>query len=606
MEEANAALGSADQPAEASEKLGTMTQANAALGEPAKERYQTWPERLGRGVYKAGKEFFTAPGEAYQGKLDPLSDEAIGRMTEGAALASPLSRGTLVTRGAAPAIEEAVAAGARQNIPIPRFMTGETSVMPRVAESLRAAPIAGVPIERAAEGLRSGLGEAIDRLAPETSQGVAGEAAKEAIQGSIKARPGIGDAFNEIDALITNPGAKVPLSRAEEVLGKINASRAESNLPTSPLGKFIRPEEPLVPGTPEWWASSPGTVAKEPGFTYPGVKGLRSFIGEKSPQQLVAEGLSPSETKRIYGALTEDLRTAAHAAGGERAVEAWESANALARQGIQERKALYKIVGAKGDASPELVYSKLSAMAGSNSRADIGKLTLAKKTMGPEAWDQFASARITQMGRDAQGEFSSARFMTQYAKTSPAAREIIFNPEQKNALNDIQLVSKLVQDKASKFANVSKTAHTAAGLAAVVGMILHPMTLMKELGGGLAMSWWLTRPAVVKAAADAGRASLRNPIERERALRFFNAAVVGEMEGRKPKKKATGGRTMGRHLPLAAVSNGPPSAARSINGPANFKKGGRVTRDFVYGTGGAVYVGVSGGSFRRLFGGAVR
>jgi hypothetical protein len=45
---------------------------------------------IGKGIYQAGRGLVTAPGEAYRGELDPSSEEATKKMTEGAALVSPL------------------------------------------------------------------------------------------------------------------------------------------------------------------------------------------------------------------------------------------------------------------------------------------------------------------------------------------------------------------------------------------------------------------------------------------------------------------------------------------------------------------------------------
>src|SRR5262245_50888468 len=56
---------------------------------------QTWPARMGQAAWQAVK----APGDAYAGRLDPLSEEGIGRATE---LAGMVMGGTLATapRGA--------------------------------------------------------------------------------------------------------------------------------------------------------------------------------------------------------------------------------------------------------------------------------------------------------------------------------------------------------------------------------------------------------------------------------------------------------------------------------------------------------------------------
>lgn len=53
------------------------------------ERYQTWPERLIRGIGSAAYSGFTAPGEALQGKLPP--EQVLPRALDAAAIFSPMA-----------------------------------------------------------------------------------------------------------------------------------------------------------------------------------------------------------------------------------------------------------------------------------------------------------------------------------------------------------------------------------------------------------------------------------------------------------------------------------------------------------------------------------
>jgi hypothetical protein len=83
---------------------------------------------MAKDIYKTGRDFVTAPGEAYRGELDPSSDEAIKRMTGGAALATP-----------APT---AMRAGERAIPGVARSMTPQKPVVP-TAEALKEAAEAG-------------------------------------------------------------------------------------------------------------------------------------------------------------------------------------------------------------------------------------------------------------------------------------------------------------------------------------------------------------------------------------------------------------------------------------------------------------------------------
>jgi hypothetical protein len=96
-----------------------MTSAKPAAVPAAKSENYFGLIPMAKGIYKIAKSFASAPGDVLAGKLDPMSDEAIGRMTEGAMLASPMSAATragpaAVARAMTPsreAIETAAAQG---------------------------------------------------------------------------------------------------------------------------------------------------------------------------------------------------------------------------------------------------------------------------------------------------------------------------------------------------------------------------------------------------------------------------------------------------------------------------------------------------------------
>lgn len=76
----------------------------------------TWPFRLGRGMYEAAKSAVTLPGDVYTGKVDPNAPEAVGRELNFAALAMPQSVGRMAvspTPAVAPTEEALKSAGAQ-------------------------------------------------------------------------------------------------------------------------------------------------------------------------------------------------------------------------------------------------------------------------------------------------------------------------------------------------------------------------------------------------------------------------------------------------------------------------------------------------------------
>jgi hypothetical protein len=169
-------------------------------------------------------------------------------------------------------------------------------------------------------------------------------------------------------------------------------------------------------------------------LTYEGVKTLRTNVGEMLKGGILPEGVSGSELKRIYGALSKDLESSVAAAGGPKASEAFNRANRYYSLASDRRESLAKIIGADGNAPAETVFSRIEAMAGSGSRADISKLAQARKAMGSDDWNEMASTIVTRLGRDVEGNFSPQRFVTAYNKISDAGKTLLFRGGDKGEL----------------------------------------------------------------------------------------------------------------------------------------------------------------------------
>lgn len=491
----------------------------------------------------------TLPGDVYSGKV-PMSptgeipEEVIKRSTDlaaslplaqapGGVLAAPqgalgmgFSRpGQIAGQQAVPPPVAAASqvptmeAAQRIGVELPRYLVDESRMTQGMAEGLKNIPGAGDKIAKAAERTVEGLGAATSRTAEGFGTGspaVAGSYAKDALtdwmtSGSREAAERV---YSSVDKLV-NPDVAAPLAETAKAASAIVARRDASRIP----GKSAAVETVLdAATTPE-------------GLTYEGIKGLRSFLGEMTPQELASQGLRGSEVKQLYGALTKDLRGAVMQAGGPRALAAFEKANRVYDQISQRREMLGKIVGAKGDASPEAVYARLAAMASSKSSADIGRLTAARKSMGVEAWNEVAAAVIAKLGRDPQGDFSIKRFLTAYGNLSDAGRSALFRSSGKNdlarSLDDINFVVKQVEEKLLKFYNPSGTAKSMAATETVMGIIHAPIKTLATMLGGSKMARILSEPASARATADwikAYQAVIENPTDAPKARAAMQAS----------------------------------------------------------------------------------
>lgn len=442
--------------------------------------------------------------------------------TQAAAITGPLAPGGKFGGATAPSVRAMLPEPAPQiksplleaagniGVDIPQYLATESMPVQRLASGVKNIPVSGDKIVKSAQAVNEGLGEAARGVAEGFGAGsvdVAGGAAKDAMSQWIKsgsARP-LNEAYKEVDALIS-PEVRGPLNKTAEEVSKIMAERANAK-----IGGKSGAVNTVLP------------AIQSDGMNYEGAKALRSFLGERTPQELIAEGINPKEARRLYKALSGDLEEIVTTAGGDQAKQLWKEANALNVQTMGERKSLAKIIGIKGDAAPEAVYSKLVSYAGSKSSADISRLMLARKAMGEDAWNEVASATVARLGRDAQGNFTPDRFSTAYGSLSPQGKSALFGGKSDLAksLDDINTVVTAIKDKIGKFANTSGTTQTSFGAGMIGGAVMDPVSLIASIVGGKAVAEMLSKPATAKATADfakAYQAALEKPSESRRLM----------------------------------------------------------------------------------------
>lgn len=448
----------------------------------------------------------------------PDTDEGVfsslGRLVmTGSGAGAPTARAALPPSAAAAPVtegQEIANAATRLSasgapVTVPRAVATDSMATQRAAATARNIPLAGDPLVKASERTLTQLGDKASEVAQgfgdATSVAGAGDVASGAIRSWIK-----GDSarrssqlYDKVDNLV-DAEAKAPLVNARGVAAEIEAERMAAHLPN---GKAV---DTIL-----------DAVNSADGLTYQGVKTLRTKIGEAMNSGILPEGMSGSDLKRIYAALTDDLRSSVLVGGGEKAVEAFDRANRYHRLISDRREALAKIVGAGGDAPAEKVFDRLVAMAGSNSRGDVSKLSQARKAIGADDWNEFTSGVVSRLGRDAEGNFSPLRFLTDYGKLTPSGKSILFRSAGKselaNHLDDIAKISSRYKSL-QKFANPSGTAQGVFGGGIGAGLFADPLTTAAAVLGGRTMAYALSRPATAASVAKLARsqeALVRNP-----------------------------------------------------------------------------------------------
>ena len=236
-------------------------------------------------------------------------------------------------------------------------------------------------------------------------------------------------------------------------------------------------------------------------LTYEGLKTLRTQVGRIKDLNVLPPDVSRGELKRIYGALTQDLRSHVEQAGGQKALDAFDDANRVHKLVADRRAALTKIVGLKGDVAPEKVLTSLIDFAAGKGKGDLTKLSQARKAVGADSWNDVSAAAVKEMGRVAPDseDFSGDRFLTAWGKLSPAGKQLLFRSTDKanlaKTLDDIATLSK-AHSSLMRLGNPSGTGGAVSLLAATT----NPLAALKLAVGGNVLARALASPVTAKSA----------------------------------------------------------------------------------------------------------
>lgn len=447
------------------------------------------------------------------GEVKRLASETKGSMPIGS---GPLPGGTPpipTPQAPTPAVKlpgkaEVIEAGQRQNVTVPRMIAG-SETQQDMAAALAGMPYVGSPVKMAYDkGLqqlgaaRSAAGDTLGAAGTER----AGMGAKQGILDWVKKSSDdhlkglYGQVYSGVDPAVTRP-----LSATAGIAGKLVEEMKASTATTGQSAVKMVEEALKRPG----------------GLTAQGLADLRSAVGQKIDAAKIVPDASEAAYKRLYPALTADLRETVKAAGGNKALKAWDIANREANVIASKRRRLSQIVGAKEETlSGEKVLERINSLAdvkGGNLRG----LRLAKEVIGEKDWGNVGAEMVSRLGTNPKnGMFSAERFLTGYGKMSDAGKAELFGPA-KAALDDIAILAKRFNDLDSRF-NKSNTGKVTA----ILKLLTNPATVMTniataavnplstftvggQLGGmaaGRRMAWHLASPATAKKASNMMRA----------------------------------------------------------------------------------------------------
>jgi hypothetical protein len=469
-------------------------------------------------------------------------DQAISGGVVGGVLGGALSGAAQAFGRSTPQVgrvtaEEVTEAASRLGVDIPRFVATDSMATQRTAQGLRNVPFAGDPIVKSAQRLNSDLGQAADDIVAGMGSGdrvLAGQTAASSIRNWVtgKSRDAVDKAYEAVDDMVT-PSVTADLSSTRGVVSDILARRQNAAMPGD--SKAVN----LVID-----------AVQSRGLNYQGIKDLRTSIGELQSSGILPEGMSGGELKRIYGALTDDLRNVVDAAGGSQALKVWERANSFNAQIAARREELAKIIGKNADAAPEMVFDRIFSMASDKGGGNINRLIQARKAVGVDDWNEIGSAVIARMGRDGMDDFSPNRFVTAWGKVSDNGKAVLFpDKAHRKALDDLFTVSVKAGPAQAMFANPSGTAQNVTGAGLLYSSFTNLPAALAAIIGGRVLANTLSKPAT--AASIARMAKVYNV-----AVRQPSAASYAALESSVRNFSSTAAEKAGIVIPWQDVARG--------------------------------------------------
>jgi hypothetical protein len=483
----------------------------SAIADDPRRLFQVGPLKL----IPAAADAVTLPRDVIQGKVDPLSDEGIGRATDFALLANPAPpRGLMPTAPAvaasAPAApaslfaNDALSQAARLNIELPRFAASESPAIQAVGQASRQLPLAGGIVEKAATKLTGDLatkaGEIGASLTERTGldKAALGNQLRDALEGAVgNITEANHSSYAGVRGIVdANKPVKAALEPIQNVLSDVMARRLEAG--ESGLGQ-LQPVANLL--------QRPG------GVSFAGLQRARSRISKAIDfDARMGGGMEQGDLKQVYGALTDAMEGAVRGAAKgdpEAAVTAWRTADQNFAESMGNMRSLSQALRSSSD---EAIVNQVVGMAGERS-GNAKRLVQLSRDIGPENMRMLGAHVLDQAGG---AEWSPARFSTAIGKLSDTAKNVLFGPARQQ-VEDLHALATRWSTQEAKYANRSNTGRAAllggygAGVvgAAMSNPLLAVGKVLAGAAGGYTLGQALSSPVTAKVVVQTARAAER-------------------------------------------------------------------------------------------------
>jgi len=237
------------------------------------------------------------------------------------------------------------------------------------------------------------------------------------------------------------------------------------------------------------------TIQGKQGFSYEGIKALRSRIGNAIGSSLFNPNVDTAQLRRMYGLLSQDI--AESLANNPKALSKLKRADLFYNKAMQRMDEIAKIVDKNGGG--EVIFNALL----SGTKDGATRLTSVMRSLPIEARKDVTAAVIRKMGTATPGkaasdvfadQFSSETFLTNYNKLSKEAKMALFGQAAygKTFFSDMDAVARAAQNlrESGKYLmNTSGTARQSqftslfSAVASIPGLIAGGATQSAVAGG---------------------------------------------------------------------------------------------------------------------------
>lgn len=322
----------------------------------------------------------------------------------------------------------------------------ESRVTKQATAFLKDAPVTGGIIQKAAQESIDELALAVERrsaqMGPATSRADAGQAVQRGVQAFTTQ---VGHTATRLYGQLHRifPGTTpVPATNTLQTVGDVTAA----------LGQMPQTSHAL---TPALFRAIGDDLAANGTPSFATLSRLRTEIGKKLSDPMLVDDVGRADLKRIYGALSQDMRTAL--AQQPDALRLFDISSNFYRNQMQFIEGSFQKLAQHG-VTPEALFG----WATSEGRVGATRLAALRRAMGDNEFGNVSAVVFKQLGSNGgNAPFDPATFIRNWEKglSSPAKR-VLFDPDYTEAVDRIALISKAMQQTGA-LANTSRTAGTA-------------------------------------------------------------------------------------------------------------------------------------------------